>query len=169
MGEKLPQRKHTRLKSYDYSRPGAYFVTVCTHNRRCILSKITGYQQNYPNKAEITLLPYGIIAAQQLFALEKRYPYVKLDSYVIMPNHIHAIVRIKSTIEEYADKKDLFDIIGAYKSLTARACNSLYPIDNLFQVSLYDHVIRNSDDYHRIREYIYNNPHTWLLDEMYSN
>jgi len=172
MRDDLPKRKHPRLDWYDYSSSGAYFVTICTYKRRCILSSITKQQCNNQlctSNAEITLFPYGIIAAQQLLALEKRYSHIKIDSYVIMPNHIHLIIRMMSSGSEAEIKKDLMDIMCAYKSLTTRACKSVHPIDKMFQVSFYEHIIRNADDYRRAREYVYNNPRAWLLDELYSD
>ena len=85
----MPERKHTRLKAYDYSTSGAYFVTICTQNRRCLLSRIVGRGLA---PAEIQYTEYGRIAANQLLLLEQRYPSLKIDRYVIMPNHIHAIL-----------------------------------------------------------------------------
>ena len=85
----LTKRKHPRLARYDYSTAGAYFITICTQNRKCLLSHIAG-QKLAP--AEIQYTAYGKIAEEQLFLLEKRYPCLKIDQYVIMPNHIHAIL-----------------------------------------------------------------------------
>ena len=84
----LPKRKHPRLANYDYSAAGAYYITICTHNRRCLLSHILDLDVD-PAKTQYTL--YGKIAKEQLLLLEKRYPFLKIDQYVIMPNHIHAI------------------------------------------------------------------------------
>ena len=93
---KLSKRKHPRLDNYDYSSKGAYFVTICVQNRRCVLSRIvrsgkTDIQQNVAtNPIEYTT--YGRIAEKQLLMLEERYPHLSIDKYVIMPNHVHVIL-----------------------------------------------------------------------------
>ena len=94
MENNLPKRKHPRLYHYDYSTAGAYFVTICTHNRRCLLSRIVGRGLA---PAEIQYTAYGQIAQEQMLLLEQRYPSLKIDQYVIMPNHIHAILLLEET------------------------------------------------------------------------
>ena len=84
MGE-VAKRKHPRLDYYDYSSAGAYFITICTQNRCCLLSQIVG-RGLAPAVPKLT--QYGKIAEEQLLLIEKRYPSVKIDKYVIMPNHI---------------------------------------------------------------------------------
>ena len=86
----FPKRKPTRLREYDYSQNGAYFVTICTRGKKCILSDIIVGQGLAP--AETVLSQYGKIAEEQLLALEKRYKTIEIDKYVIMPNHIHIII-----------------------------------------------------------------------------
>ena len=160
----MPQRKHPRLKTYDYSTPGAYFITICTENRRCLLSRIVGHECALP---EIHCFPYGEIAKEQLFLLEKRYPSLKVDRFVIMPNHIHAIF-ILEEMAGASPRPTINDIVCTYKSLTTRACKQIHPITKLFQTSFYDHVIRGRKDYEEIAEYIANNPKQWELDNLYS-
>ena len=87
----LPERKHPRLDHFDYSRSGAYFVTICTQNRRCVLSRIVGRGLAPAEKSGIEYTRFGEIAKKQLLLLEERYSTLKLDRYVIMPNHIHVI------------------------------------------------------------------------------
>ena len=159
----LPERKHTRLRDYDYGTAGAYFVTICTQNRRCLLSRIVGRGLA---PAEIQYTQYGQIARNQLLLLERRYPALKIDSYVIMPNHIHAILILEDA--EEGRNRTLSDVICAYKSLTTRECKKVRPIDKLFQTSFYEHVIRGRKDYDEIVEYITNNPKQWELDSLYS-
>ena len=159
----LPERKHTRLRDYDYGTAGAYFVTICTQNRRCLLSRIVGRGLA---PAEIQYTQYGQIARNQLLLLERRYPALKIDSYVIMPNHIHAILILEDA--EAGRNRTLSDVICAYKSLTTRECKKVRPIDKLFQTSFYEHVIRGRKDYDEIVEYITNNPKQWELDSLYS-
>lgn len=164
MGNCFPKRKHPRLKFYDYSTAGAYFVTICTQNSRCLLSRIVGRGLA---PAEIQHTEYGQIARKQLLMLEQRYPLLKIDQYVIMPNHIHVIL-ILSEAEKDTQYPALTDIICAYKSLTTRECKKVRPIDKLFQTSFYEHVIRGREDYDEIAEYIVNNPKQWELDNLYS-
>ena len=92
---------------------------------------------------------------------------LKIDQYVIMPNHIHAILML----EEAAGASPcptILDIVCAYKSITTRQCKKVRPIDKLFQTSFYEHVIREHQDYDEIVEYIANNPKQWELDKLYS-
>ena len=160
----MPKRKHPRLLHYDYSTPSAYFITICTHNRRCLLSRIVGRGLA---PAEIQYTEYGKIAQEQLLLLEQRYPSLKIDQYVIMPNHIHAILLLGEATG-VTENPTIPDIVCAFKSLTTRQCKKVQPIDKLFQTSFYEHVIRNHEDYNEIAEYIVNNPKQWELDKLYS-
>ena len=99
--------------------------------------------------------------------LEQRYPSLKIDHYVIMPNHIHAILLLEETVGDI-QRPTIMDIVCAYKSLTTRQCKKVQPIDKLFQTSFYEHVIRGRVDYDEIAEYIVNNPKQWELDNLYS-
>ena len=164
MKNDLPQRKHPRLNHYDYSTSGAYFITICTQNRRCLLSRIVGRGLA---PAEIQFTAYGRIAQEQLLLLEQRYPSLPIDQYVIMPNHIHAILLLEETSED-SQRPTIMDIVCAYKSLTTRQCKKVQPIDKLFQTSFYEHVIRGREDYNEIAEYTVNNPKQWELDKLYS-
>jgi len=164
MENNLPKRKHPRLDHYDYSTAGAYFITICTQGRRCLLSRIVGRGLA---PAETQYTTYGQIAQEQLLLLEKRYFSLKIDQYVIMPNHIHAILLLEDAAGA-SPRPTIMDIVCAYKSLTTRQCKKVQPIDKLFQASFYEHVIRGREDYHEIVEYIVNNPKQWELDKLYS-
>lgn len=164
MENNLPKRKHPRLDHFDYSTAGAYFITICTQSRRCLLSRIVGRGLA---PAEIQYTEYGQIAQKQLLMLEQRYPSLKIDQYVIMPNHIHAILLLEETAGD-CQRPTIMDIICAYKSLATRECKKVRPIEKLFQTSFYEHVIRSCEDYNEIAEYIVNNPKQWELDKLYS-
>ena len=164
MKDNFPQRQHTRLKHYDYSTPGAYFITICTQNHRCLFSHIVGRRLA---PAEIRYTIYGEIAKQQLFALEERYPSLTIAHYVIMPNHIHVILVLNEPVGAIPCPT-IMDIVCTYKSLTTRECKKAKPIDKLFQTSFYEHVIRGQEDYDEIAEYITNNPKQWELDKLYA-
>ena len=93
--KELPQRKRLRLKNFDYSTPGAYFVTVCTHNRKCMLSRVVGAIHESP---EIQLTEYGKIVDRLINAIP-RQSLATIDRYVIMPNHIHLVIMITDSDE----------------------------------------------------------------------
>jgi len=164
MERELPSRKHPRLEAYDYSSAGFYYITICTHNRKCLFSRIVGRGLA---PAEIEYFRCGVIAEEQMHLLERRYPFLKIDRYVIMPNHIHAIFLLEQEAAGASPRPTLTDIICAYKSLTTRECKKVYPIEKVFQTSFYEHVIRGKEDYNEIAEYILNNPKQWELDKLY--
>jgi len=164
MNNGLPKRKHPRMEHYDYSTPGAYFITICTQHKRCLLSYIVGRGLA---PAETQYTAYGQIAKEQLLLLEKRYPNLKVAQFVIMPNHIHAILCLAETAGA-SPRPTITDIVCAYKSLTTKECKRIQPIAKLFQTSFFEHVIRGQKDYDEIAQYILNNPKQWELDHLYS-
>lgn len=152
-----PQRKHPRLKDYDYSLPGYYYVTVHIQKDGDLLSRIV--------PGRVILTPLGKLARQQLLALEERYAYVKIDKYIIMPTHIHAIIILK---ESGAIKRpDLPRIVGTFKSITTRLYHQMNGTSGrpLFQVSFYEEVLRGERAYQEAWRYIDENPSKWLLHE----
>ena len=166
--KELPKRKHPRLDNYDYSADGAYFVTICTENRRCVLSRIVGRGLAPAETNVIENTSVGEIAEKQLFLLEDRYPCLALDQYVIMPNHIHAIMILRDEAAGASPRPTIMDIVCAYKSLTTRECKKKGFNKKLFQTSFYEHIIRGREDYEEIVKYIYENPIRWYYDELYS-
>ena len=164
----LPKRKHPRLKSYDYSLPGTYFITICTQDRRCVLSHIVG-RGLAPAEAEVKLTKLGKIAENKLLLLPERYPFLEIDHYVTMPNHIHAIFRLQDNAAGASPRPTLTDIVCAYKSLTTKACKENGLVGKLFQTSFYEHVIRDNDDYTKIINYITSNPDHWGSDELFGD
>jgi REP element-mobilizing transposase RayT len=163
MKRNLPQRKHPRLKEYDYSGDGVYFITICTHNKKHLLSQIVG--RGLAPAVELT--DYGEISEQQLLRLKERFPFVEIDNYVIMPNHIHIIFWFKPQTAGASPRPTLTDVVCAYKSLTTQECKKIKLIDKLFQTSFHDHIIRNKHDYEEISKYIHENPLKWQFDELY--
>ena len=166
--KELPKRKHPRLNNYDYSSAGAYFVTICTQNRWCVLSRIVGRGLAPAETTAIEYTPLGEIAEKQLFLLEDRYPYLTIDQYVIMPNHIHAILILNGEAAGASPRPTVTDIVCAYKSLTTRECKKSGFGEKLFQTSFYEHIIRSREDYEEIVKYIYENPIRWYYDELYT-
>ncbi|WP_296079924.1 transposase [uncultured Eubacterium sp.] len=157
----LPKRKANRLASYDYSQNGAYFITICVKDKEPILSKIK-FNSIYPN--EIKLSKLGIIVANEILNIEKRFDNTKVLDYVIMPNHIHLIIQLDNC------NFSLGQIIGSFKSITTLQSKKIgYSNDKLFQRNYYDHIIRNEDDYLTKSNYIKNNPEKWLDDKYYKS
>lgn len=157
------KRKSTRLREYDYSTPGAYFITICTKDRRKLLSSITVGQGLAP--AENQLTRYGNIAKEQLLMLNKRYKNICIDKYVIMPNHIHILISLLENTAGASPCPTISDVICTFKSLTTRLCREDgFENRHLFQSSFHDHIIRDKDDYNKIWEYIDTNVIKWKTD-----
>lgn len=162
---KTIKKKPNRLKDYDYSQNGAYFVTICVQNRKPVLSRISVAEGLAP--PEIHLLPFGKIAQAQLSDLQNRFRNLSIDNYVIMPNHIHILMRLDSIGGASPSATTLSDVICAFKSLTTRECKQIAPIEKLFQRSFYDHIIRDGYDYQIRWQYIDDNPVKWCEDSLY--
>ena len=168
MDTDLRKRKYTRLNNYDYSSSGAYFVTICTQNRKCILSDIVGRGLAPAVTNGIRYTKFGLIAKKQLLLLNDRYPNLTVDHYVIMPNHIHAILILHNETAGASPRPTIMDIICSYKSLTMRECRKNGFDGKLFQPSFYEHIIRNRRDYEELVKYIYENPNRWYYDKLYA-
>ncbi len=166
---KFPKRKHIRLTHFDYRTEGAYFVTISTQNRRCILSRVVGRGLAPAETSGIEYTELGEIAKEQLLLLEERYPFLSVEQYVIMPNHIHAILILKAETAGASPRPTLMDVICAYKSLTMRECKIKNAFTGkMFQTSFYEHIIRGSEDYNEIAKYISENPTRWNCDKFYT-
>ena len=172
----LPQRKQIRLPDYDYSAPGAYFVTACTHEKRCILSTIT-VGDGVLDVPCVRLSPYGKIVEETLREIVNTYSWLSLDRYVIMPNHIHLLLRIgdNGPSGTPATTRDtdigpsvpanaaLPRLISTLKRFTNKKCGT-----KLWQRSYHEHVIRGEADYRQILDYIAANPARWAEDRYFT-
>ena len=169
----LPKRKDLRLKQYDYSSAGAYFVTICVKDRIRLLSDIIKpVGVGALDDPQIRLTPIGEIVERYLLSSEN-IPGVKIDRYVIMPDHIHIIIFLNPN--EYLKRKDgasraptptnemLPHIVSTFK----RFCNKEIG-NNVFQRGYIDHIIRSREDYEEHLRYIRDNPLHWYYDELYS-
>ena len=163
MENALPIRKHPRWKSYDYSRKGAYFITIYTDRKRKLLSDVVGRGLA---PAEVELSDLGKIFQRQLLDMEKRFPFLTVGEYVIMPNHVHVILFFDEAAGA-SPRPTGMDVVCALKSLTVRECRKNGFKGSLFQTSFHDHIIRDNDDYVKHKNYILENPRLWHLDEMY--
>ena len=169
--KEFPQRKRLRLKDFDYNTPGAYFVTVCTHNRRCTLSRIVGAIHESP---EIQLTEYGKIVDRLINAVSSQSLAI-IDKYVIMPNHIHLIIIIADSEELRAIRESplqnrsvISKIIGYIKMNASKEIHNIYGNETVWQRGFHDHIIRNQSDYDKISKYIYENPIVWQYDCFYT-
>jgi REP element-mobilizing transposase RayT len=170
-------RKSIRLSEYDYAHAGAYFVTLCASERRCLFGKVINDQ--------VILSQYGEMVKECWEWLETHFDSVHLDAYVVMPNHIHGVILLSGfqtcrggsraapqtgepeQAKSHVKPKPLGSLIGAFKTISAKRVNELRnsPGQPLWQRGFYEHVIRREESLNRIREYILTNPLRWTLDQ----
>jgi putative transposase len=165
-------RKHLRIKGFDYRDHYAYFVTICTSHRQHAFGEIDeGIWQ--PTRR-------GLIASECWIDIPNHHPFVELDAFVIMPNHIHGILSFvgdtgapvaatpASPLRAHGPlANSLGSVLGSYKSAVSRNINKLRPdsAKQLWQPNYYEHIIRNDRSMDLIREYIDSNPDRWDCDE----
>ncbi len=159
-------RKPQRLKDYDYSRNNAYFLTVCTQNKKHILGSVSD--------GKMILSEFGKQVDKRILNIEKMYG-VNIENYVIMPNHIHILLLIDGIGTTQGSFPTVSQIMQELKSVTTLdyingVKSGLFePFENkIWQKSFHDHIIRNKNDYLKIWEYIENNPFKWDLDCYYN-
>ena len=169
----FPKRKDLRLKQYDYSAGGAYLVTICIKNRMRLLSQISksvgGGAHDDP---QVRLKEIGKVIEKYLLSSEN-IPGVKIDRYVIMPDHIHAIIFLYP--KEYANpnvgsskaptptNKMLPHIVSTFKRFCGKDLGG-----NIFQRGYIEHIIRDLEDYKTRAKYIIENPKRWYYNELRS-
>ena len=166
METELPKRKRNRLKNHDYSTSGAYFVTVCTKDKKKILSQIVGGDV-LDAPPHIKLSQYGQIADKRINELNDFYDDIGITNYVIMPNHIHFILVVLENGASRTSPPTQHSILSQFVSTFKRYCNKEYG-HNIWQRSFHDHVIRNKNDYEKISKYISENPLKWQYDCFYT-
>jgi REP element-mobilizing transposase RayT len=172
-------RRSIRLQGYDYTRPGAYFITIVTFEWKNLFGEIVDKQ--------MVLNDTGKIAASEWQRLAIRFPFIELNSFVVMPNHLHGIIVIRdvgargessipnSLIKPRAPTGEQFGapvpgsiptIIRSYKSSVTQRFQLLRGSDSgkLWQRNYYEHIIRDNEEWERIRGYIQNNPLNWKTD-----
>lgn len=181
----LPQRRRRsiRLKNFDYTQPGAYFITICTADRECLFGEVVN--------GHMKLNPLGNIARHCWLAITDHFPHTALDEFVIMPNHVHGIIWIvekpnktvgathASPLHPHASplrtkpepprgpkRQSIGAIVGSYKSAVTKQINEIRrtPGTTIWQRNFYDHIIRNEQSLYRIRKYILENPLRWHID-----
>ncbi len=171
----MEHRIHPRLKAYDYSSAGAYFITVCSKDKQHIFGHVTHPTLNNASAvgralapATVILSSWGKIVEQQLLELENRFDSIRIDKYVIMPNHVHLILILSDCKAGASTRPTVSDILRAWKSLSTRNCKLAGFNGTLWQTSFYDHIIRDEADYLTRWNYIDTNPAKWAEDDYYS-
>ncbi|MGZ3524430.1 MAG: transposase [Thermodesulfobacteriota bacterium] len=159
----MRKRRQVRLRDYDYSQSGYYFVTICAKDRKGFFGSVA--------EGKMNLNICGEIVSKCWYDLPKHYLNCSLDSFIIMPNHVHGVVAIDNENVVGNGLKPfpthgLSEIIRGFKSFSSRKINEEIRNDDEFQwqKSFYDHVIRTDQSLESIREYIQNNPLKWDLD-----
>jgi putative transposase len=166
---KIHHRRSIRLPWYDYSQDGWYYITLCILGNKCLLGKFID--------GKIQLYQYGRIVEDCWAWLAQRYAYVHLDDYVIMPNHLHGIIRIQMGGSRTAPTgnmpkhKPLSRLVGTFKTVSTKQVNIIRntPGRKLWQRNYYEHIIRDEDELNRIRQYISENPANWQKDQENQN
>ena len=167
---KIHHRRSIRLKGYDYTQNGAYYITIVTYQRQHLFGEVVN--------SEMELNELGKIAHDEWFKTAELRPYVELfeDDFVVMPNHAHGIIWIVNNKNIVGDNIEKFGkpvahsiptIVRAYKSAVTYAINKLQNQRGavLWQSNYYEHVIRNEQDYQAKHDYILSNPMNWDEDE----
>lgn len=180
----LPDRQTTRLKWFDYSQAGLYFVTICTSKGHHAFGGV--------EDGKMSLNAAGRIAQAEWLKLSERFLGVQLDEYVIMPNHLHGIIiipkgttmdntpqRFREHMHKMAEERipqlkvpyqapTLGKIVGTYKGATARLIRLSGAIDFAWQERYFDSIIRDGKALQAMRRYMENNPQSWHNDRLYT-
>ncbi len=167
----IHQRRSIRLPKYDYSQSGAYFVTICTQNRKCFFGQILNN--------EMQLNDDGMFVSKCWHEIPRHFPHATLDEFVIMPNHIHGIIILEnktvgannhSPLHNWpkGTSKTIGSMIRGFKIGATKGLREKYPEMNLWQRNYYEHVIRNENDLNQTRQYVINNPLNWRTDDNYT-
>lgn len=153
----FPTRKPNRIKGYDYNQNGAYFITICTNEKKNLFWKYAWAHIERPEDVPNNYSEYGKIVDNAINQIQNHYPDIEVDKYVIMPNHIHLILMLSSC--EPKNSTSISNVINQLKGSVTRQIGF-----SCWQKSFYDHVIRNERDYLEIWRYIYENPIKWKED-----
>lgn len=172
----IHHRRSIRLRGYDYTQPGAYYVTLCVQDHQCIFGDVVN--------GEMQLNEFGHIVHEEWHHTAIVRHEITLDEFVIMPNHIHGIIIINDTIDVPLGAtrrvapttnatitngpvpRSIGAIVGQFKSIATKRINKLRGTNgvSLWQRDYYEHISRHSGDLNRIRQYIRNNPRKWQWD-----
>jgi len=163
-------RQSIRLKEYDYKQSGAYFVTVCTQNRACLFGAVADGEMQLNNPGQIAKTAWDDLPA--------RFPSVRLDAFIVMPNHVHGIIIVGAQFIAPSDgfgtatidpgvinhAPTLGEMVRAYKAVSTRLIKQAGTPAFAWQRNYYEHVVRDEESLNRIRQYILDNPARWAFD-----
>ena len=165
----IGHRRSIRLPDFDYTEPGAYFVTLCTRDRRCVFGEVT--------QDSVRLTPVGEIVHEEWRRSSEVRAEVELDGFAVMPNHIHGIViingsRLRSGPRAHGraplhrQGRSLGALVAGFKAAVTSRINRLAdtPGAPLWQRGYYEHIVRSNEELARIRQYIAENPGRWAED-----
>lgn len=177
-------RRSIRLTGYDYSRTGAYFITICTQNRERLFGNVIN--------GSMALNDAGVMACQYWQVIPIHYPNVILDEFVVMPNHIHGILILDDNVHHHVGAQDsvplpirvplktqcvpehrfqkiiprsIGAIIRGYKIGVTKWMRENTDMYAIWQRNYHEHIIRDDESFQRIRHYIANNPLHWGMDD----
>ena len=170
----IQHRRSVRLRGWDYSGPGVYYITICTHRRECLFGEVLD--------GAMRLNQAGEMAEACWRAIPGHTQRIELDEWVVMPNHVHGIIVIldtsvgarhavplRETTEVFGKPKpdSLSTVVRSFKSAVTKNINHFRdtPGSLLWQRSFYDHIVRTQPDLDQIRQYIDENPMKWHLDK----
>ncbi len=153
-------RQSIRLTGYDYSTSGAYFITICTHEREYLFGDVVN--------EIIQLNTVGDIARSHWQQLSQHHPNIIMDESIVMPNHLHGIIILESSTDS---TKSISEIIRGFKTFSAKAINKKRCLRSVpvWQRNYYDRIIRSELELDRIRQYIIYNPRNWDTDKNNQN
>lgn len=171
--DRLPRRKQLRVKGYDYSQNGYYFVTICTQNKGSVFGRIRDNKMHTNNIGEIAHNCWNEIPLH--------YPFVQIDEFVVMPNHVHGVIVIANkTIVGANDhsplqrnnvikgtSRTLGAIIRGFKIGVVMAIKNFGYDKPIWQRNYFEHIIRSDEEFQEVRRYIADNPKNWKKDKLY--
>ena len=170
----IHHRKSIRLKGYDYSQAGLYFITICTHERLPLFGNI--------NDGEMTTNEAGLVVEKCWKEIPDHFPQVILDCFVVMPNHIHGIIEIRDTVgaknllplqplplqplptQQRGTSKTVGSMVRGFKTGVTKWFRGHTDIHQVWQRNYHEHIVRNEEAYFEISEYIEYNPAKWQED-----
>ncbi len=149
----LPNRKHPRLKEFDYGAGGVFSVTICAENKKCVFGRVISTEEPW-----VELSQLGMLVKHSIHRIPDIYPGVCVMGSVIMPNHVHMLLEIKPE-----QPVSLFPVIRSTKAAVTKQWGA-----SVWQRSFYEHIVRSEEEGLRYLKYMDENPIRWTLDEYYT-
>ena len=166
-------RHSIRLRGYDYSQPGNYFITICTYQRQKLLGTMV--------ERKVLLNAAGQAVRSCWFDLPQRFPRVELVEFIVMPNHVHAILGLRqpprvnprgaassapTTETAPSGNPSIGNVLRAFRSVSAIKVNRILgqALEHVWQRNFYEHIIRSPKEFGQVQKYIHENPMNWDLD-----